>query len=273
MKTVTSLIFTMMICTLVLTATAQNRYLMLEYVRVKPGTTGYPFIGNACDRIQEQQSKDGSVLASTVWEVVNPKSNSPYQYIVASVFNNFNDYMAEYKSADSSTFFSISKDRFDSVSVKKGDSFEVVYGVMYEILAEAGSSRQMPTYLLSTNIKAAAGRGFAYESMELSDWLPIHEDLIKKGYENAFNFSRLIFPPQLGAYYNYCTFRFFDDEAMFDKQDDIDYEPYMRSNQNAFINSNSLRREVNSELLRLVAVLENGGNNSNATSKNNKNRK
>jgi hypothetical protein len=263
----------MMFCIGALTVSAQNRYLMLEYVKVKSGATGYPFINNACERIQEQQSKDGSVLASTVWEVVNPKSNSPYQYIVASVFNNFNDYMAEYKSADSATFFSVSKDRFDSISVKKGDSFEVVYGVMYEILAEAGSPGQMPKYLLSTNIKAAAGKGFAYESLEMSDWLPIHQDLIKKGYENAFNFSRLIFPPQLGAYYNYCTFRFFDDEEMFDKQDDIDYEPYMRQNQNAFINSNSLRREVNSELLRLVAVLENGSRNSsgnNSSAKNNK---
>jgi hypothetical protein len=245
----------------VLTAPAQNkRYLLLEFMKVKPGTTGaYPIIENTCERIQRQKEKDGSVLGCSMWEIANPNPNkNEYQYIVATVFRNFNDYLAEYKNSDSNLFFSITKDRFDSVTIKKSDSFEVVYSLIFEILAQAGATEPLPKYLLSTDIKSTSGKEIAYESLEMTDWLSIHEDLIKKGYESAFNFNRLIFPEGIGSPYNYCTLRFFDDEAMFDKQNDIDWEPYMKANQGAFINSGTLRTEVHSELLRLVAVLENG---------------
>jgi hypothetical protein len=244
-----------------LTAPAQNkRYLLLEYIKVKPGTTGAnPVIENTRERIEAQKEKDKSVLGSSVWEVVNSNpNNSKYQYVVASVFNNFNDYLAEYKNRDSNMFFSVSKDRFDSVSVKKSDSFEVVYAAIFEILAEAGRAKQQPQYLLNTDIKATSGNEMSYESLEMTDWLLIHQDLIKKGYESVFNFSKLIFPDGVRSPYNYCTLLFFDDEAMFDKQNDIDWEPYMRANQSAFISSGRLRTEVHSELLKLVTALETG---------------
>jgi len=242
----------------VLTAPAQNkRYLLLEYIKLKPGITdSSSVIENTRKRLQLQKEKDHSVLQSNLWEDVNP-GNEKYQYVVATVFKNFNDYLAEYKNRDSNMFFSVSKDRFDSVTTKKSDSFEVVYATIFEILAEAGAAK-LPQFLLSTDIKATSGKEMDYESLEMTDWLPIHEDLIKKGYESAFNFNKLIFPEGVSSSYNYCTLLFFDDEAMFNKQDDIDYEPYMRANQGAFINSGRLRTEVHSELLKLVTVLEKG---------------
>jgi hypothetical protein len=243
-----------------LTAPAQNnRYLLLEYMKVKPGTTtANPVIENTRKRIEAQKEKDNSVLGSSLWEVVNANPNSSkYQYIAVTVFSNFNDYMAEYKNKDSNMFFSVSKDRFDSVSVKKSDSFEVVYAAIFEILAEAGAAKQQPQYLLNTDIKTTSGNDMSYESLEMTDWLAIHQDLIKKGYERVFNFNKLIFPDAVRSSYNYCKLLFFDDEAMFDKQNDIDWEPYMRANQSAFISSGRLRTEVHSELLKFVTVLDN----------------
>jgi hypothetical protein len=243
-----------------LSVAGQNkRYLLLEYIKIKPSTTSAnPVIENTRERIEAQKEKDNTVLTSSLWEVVNANpNNSKYQFIAATMFSNFNDYLAEYKNRDSNMFFSVSKDRFDSVTTKKSDSFEVVYATIFEILAEAGAAK-LPQFLLSTDIKATSGKEMDYESLEMTDWLPIHEDLIKKGYESAFNFNKLIFPEGVSSSYNYCTLLFFDDEAMFNKQDDIDYEPYMRANQGAFINSGRLRTEVHSELLKLVTVLENG---------------
>jgi len=230
---------------------------LLEYMKVKPGVSANPVIENTRERIQEQKEKDKSVLGSSLWEVVNSNpNNSKYQYIVASVFNNFNDYLAEYKNRDSNMFFSVSKDRFDSVFIKKSDSFDVVYAAIFEILAEVGAAKQQPQYLLNTDIKATSGNERSYESLEMTDWITIHQDLIKKGYERVFNFNKLIFPDALRSSYNYCTLLFFDDEAMFDKQNDIDWEPYMRANQSAFISSGRLRTEVHSELLKLVTILD-----------------
>jgi hypothetical protein len=132
-----------------------------------------------------------------------------------------------------------------------------VYFGIFEMLAEAGSIKQQPQFLLNKDIKATSGKEGAYESLEMTDWLDIHKDLIKKGYETAYSFNKLVFPG-IGSPYNYSTFLFFNDEAMFDKQDDIDYEPYMRANQSAFINAGKLHTDVHSELLKLVAVLEKG---------------
>jgi len=243
----------------VLTATAQNkRYLLIEYMKLRPGLTdSNSVIENTRERIQRQQGKDKSVLSSTIWQVVNEShSNTEYQYVVTTVFNNFNDYMAEYKNRDSNMFYSVSKDRFDTVTLNKNDSFKVVYAEIFEIIAQTKTSKQLPQYLLSTDIKATSGREMAYESLVMADWLPIHEDLIKKGYENSFNLSKLVFPERAGLSYNYCTFLYFNDEAMFDRQNDIDWEPYMRANQSAFINSGKLRTEVHSELLKLITVLD-----------------
>jgi hypothetical protein len=244
-----------------LTASAQNKkYLLLEYIKLRPGVTdSSSVIEDTRKRLQSQKQKDHSVLQSTLWEIAYPRpKDTDYQYIAATVFKNFNDYLAEYKNSDSKVFYSISKGRLDSVTTKKRDSFEIVYTPIFEMLAEEGSVNQLPKYLLSKDIKATSGKETAYESLEMSDWLPIHKDLIKKGYETALNFNKLIFPEGVSSYYNYCMLLFFDDEAMFDKQNDIDYEPYMRANQSAFINSGRLHTEVHSELLRLVTVLDNG---------------
>jgi hypothetical protein len=254
-----SLSFSLLFFIEVVTATAQNKYLLLEYVRLKPGITdSSSIIANTRKRLQEQQQKDHSVLQSTLWQSANP-NNKAYQYIVITVFKNFNDYMSAYKNADSSkVFYSMTKGRLDTVTMNKNDSFEIVYTPMFQILADAGSPKKTPQILLNTRIKAASGKEMDYESLEMSDWLSIHKDLIKKGYESAFGFNKLIFPFN-ESNYNYTTMLFFDDETMFDKQDDIDYQPYMQANQSAFINSGRLRTEAGSDLLILVTILENGG--------------
>jgi hypothetical protein len=261
MKTLTYSIFLALIfCTVTLIAPAQNtKYLLLEYIKLEPGITDtMPIIENTRKKIQLQKQKDASVLWSSLWEVVgrNPNKND-YQYIVATVFKNFSDWLSEYKNSDSKVFYSITKGRLDSVATKKYDSFEIVYTPIFEILEEAGSINKQPQYLLNKYIKATSGKQVAYESLEMDDWFPIHKDLIKKGYETAYSLNRLIYPG-VSSPYNYNTLLFFNDEAMFDKQNDIDYTPYMQANQGAFINTSTLRTEVHSELLKLVTVLENG---------------
>jgi hypothetical protein len=43
---------------------------------------------------------------------------------------------------------------------------------------------------------------------------------------------------------------------MFDKQDKIDFDKYMKANPNAFTNADKLRTEVHTELLNKVLSLE-----------------
>jgi hypothetical protein len=259
MKTIGySLLLVVIFCFAVLLVSAQNNnYLLLEYIKVKPGVTdSTSVIENTKKRLQIQKQKDHSVLQSTMWESVNP-NNKEYQYVIVTVFKNFNDYLSQYKNSDSGIYYSLSKGRLDSAAAAKTDSFEIVSTPIFEMLAQAGTPKKQPEYLLNTKIKAASGKEIPYESTEMQDWLPIHQDLIKKGFESAFNFNKLIFPLS-SSDYNYNTLLFFEDETMFNKQDDIDYEPYMQSNQSAFINSGTLHKDLRSELLKFITVLDNG---------------
>lgn len=245
------------VCLFISSAFAQNKkYLLLEYIRMNSGITdSSSFIENIKTRLQQQNQRDHSVISSTVWQTVNP-NNKNFQYIVASVFKNFNDYMSEYKNRDSSNvYYSLSKGRLDTVNSNASDSFEIVNTPIFEMLADAGNPAQQPQYLMITKIKAMSGREASYEASEINDWLPIHQDLIKKGYESAFGFNKLIFPLSRSDY-NYTSFVFYRDEAMFNKQDDIDFQPYMQANQSAFINSGQLHKDVRSELVQFVTALE-----------------
>jgi len=66
----------------------------------------------------------------------------------------------------------------------------------------------------------------------------------------------LLFPADANYPYNYEIFRFYDDGKMFDKQDKIDFDKYMKANPNAFTNAGKLRTEVHTELLNKVVSLE-----------------
>jgi len=243
----------------VFTASAQNEYLLMEYIKMKPGITDTAAVMQYIrGRIEMQEQKFNSVLWSCVWQAVNPARNkNQYDYITTTVFKNFNDWLAEYKNSDSKgIFYSITKGRMDSTSIHKSDSFDIIYTPIAELYAETGDFKKQPQLLLAKYIKATPGKERSYESLEMTDWLPIHQDLIKKNFEAGYNFSKLIFP-EAGEEYNYTTFTFFAGEAMFDKQADIDYDPYMRTNQSAFINAGALQKEVFSELFKLVAVVKN----------------
>jgi hypothetical protein len=240
------------------TVTAQNKYLLFEFIKMKPGITDTSSVMHYTrDRVETQEKKFKSVLWSSVWQVVNPARNkNQYDYIVATVFKNFNDWLSEYKNRDSKgVFYSLTKGRLDSASIHKSDSFDIIYTPIFEVLADAGSLKKQPQLMLIKDVKATPGKEVAYESLEMEDWLPIHQDLIKKDYETAYNFSGLSFP-QEGSDYNYSTLIFYSDDAMFDKQNDIDYDPYMRKNQSAFINAGTLNKEIFSELLKLVAFVK-----------------
>jgi hypothetical protein len=259
MKAITCSLFISLFSMAVLTVTAQNKYLLFEFIKMKPGITDTSSVMNYTrNRVETQEKKFKSVLWSSVWQVVNPARNkNQYDYIVATVFKNFNDWLSEYKNSDSKgIFYSMTKGRLDSASIHKSDSFDIIYTPIFEVLADAGSLKKQPQLMLVKDIKATPGKEVAYESLEMEDWLPIHQDLIKKDYEAAYNFSGLNFP-QGGSDYNYSTLIFFTDDAMFDKQNDIDYDPYMRKNQSAFINASTLNKEIFSELLKLVSFVKN----------------
>jgi hypothetical protein len=264
MKAIISSLFAFLFTLAVSAASAQasspnDNYLLLEFIKMKPGITDTaPVMNYLRNRVDTQEKKFHSVLWSTVWQVVNPARNkNQYDFITATVFRNFNDWMAEYKNRDSKgIFYSLTKGRMDSASIHKSDSFDIVFTPIFEVRGNTGSLTKQPQLLLMKYVKATPGKEMPYEALELNDWLPIHQDLIKKDFEAAYNFNKLIFPEE-GSDFNYSTFIFFKDEAMFDKQNDIDYDPYMRANQSAFINAGTLNKEVFSELLQLVGVLKN----------------
>ncbi|QEC68306.1 hypothetical protein FRZ67_13720 [Panacibacter ginsenosidivorans] len=259
MKALTFFLFIFLFSIAVVTGHAQSsKYLLMEFIKMKPGVTDTSAVMKyARERVNIQEQKFKSVVWSSVWQVANPAHNkNQYDYITATVFRNFNDWLAEYKNSDSKgVFYSLTKGRMDSASIHKSDSFDIIYTPISEVVTEAGALNKQPQLLLVKYVKATPGKERPYEQLETADWLPIHQDLIKKKFETAHNFNRLIYP-EAGSDYNYSNFTFFADEAMFDKQDDIDFDPYMRSNQSAFINAATLNKEVFAELLKLVAVVK-----------------
>jgi hypothetical protein len=261
MKVFTCSLFISLFSLATVTADAQNsKYLLLEFIKMKPGITDTASVMKYIrNRVDAQEQKFKSIVWCSVWQVANPAHNkNQYDYITTTVFRNFNDWLAEYKNRDNKgVFYSLTKGRMDSASIHKSDSFEIIYTPISEVVTETGALDKQPQLLLVKYIKATPGKERPYEQLETVDWLPIHQDLIKKKFETAYNFNRLIFP-EGSSDYNYSKFTFFTDEAMLDKQDDIDYDPYMRSNQSAFINAGTLNKEVFAELLKLVAVVKNG---------------
>jgi len=261
MKPKRSLFFVIIFLTMVFDASAQRTaYLVLEYMHVKPGNdSAYLQTENLWRKIHLQRQKDTTILDWSVWAVVLPSNiNAEYQYVVATVYPGMNAYLKQYANLDVHKIFpGISDDSINHMFAKTGESRDLLRSSVFQILYSEGLGGQhLPNYVLYTQMKAAPGKESDYESLEMKDWRPIHKDLIKNGYESAFNFSRLLFPADASYPYNYAIFRFYNDGKMFDKQDNINFDKYMKANPNAFTNAGKLRTEVHTELLNKVVSLE-----------------
>jgi hypothetical protein len=204
--------------------------------------------------MEVQQEKDSSIIDWSVWAVIVPRKNNEYKYVVATLFKEFNNYLETY--INHGQLFDTASNFKKQASSQKRQMQDSIHSFIYQVLAHTSLPGHLPKYLLKTEIRTAPGKAMAYEFTEIRDWMPIHKDLIRKGYESAYNFSKLIFPLNISSPSDYMIFRFFDDEKMFDKQNNIDWQPYMKTNQSAFINSGILRTEVGAELLTLIASLK-----------------
>lgn len=257
-----SVIFIIIMFLMAISVSAQNsRYLLLEYIKLKTNSNNaYPLIENTCGKIQIQKQIDSTLLGCSIWKVVSsPDNHTSYHYIVATIFSDFSAYLEQYESRNTQKIFvQMADDSLKTVLERNADSFEVIHVQVYEVLAETGSATYLPKYMLCTDVKAAPGKRMAYESQEMQHWLPIHKDLIRKGFESAFNFSRLIYPSDINFPYDYSVFCFFEDESMYSKRRKIDWDDYIQKKQGAFVNAGALRTEVHSELLSLVAFLDDG---------------
>jgi hypothetical protein len=261
MKPKRVLFFVIIFLTMVIGASAQRTaYLVLEYMHVKPGNdSAYMQTENLWRKIHLQRQKDSTILDWGVWAVVLPSDmNAEYQYVVATVYPTFSAYLNPYGNIDIHKIFSgISDDSLNHMFAKTGESRDLLRSSVFQIVYSEGlNGPHIPDYVLATQMKATPGKESEYESLETKDWRPIHEDLIKNGYESGFNFSRLLFPADVNYPYNYAIFRFFDNPKMFDKQDNIDFNKYSKANPNAFTNAPKLRTEVRTELLQKVVSLE-----------------
>ena len=261
MKPKCSLLFVIIFLTMFFGASAQRTaYLVLEYMHVKPGNDSiYMQVENLWRKIHLQRQKDSTILDWGVWAVVLPSDmNGEYQYVVATVYPSFSAYLNPYANMDIHKIFpGISDDSINHMFAKTGEARDLLRSSVFQIVFSEGlGGKPVPKYVLATQMKAAPGKESDYESLEMKDWRPIHKDLIKNGFESAFNFSRLLFPADANYPYNYAIFRFYDDAKMFDKQDKIDFDKYMKANPNAFTNAGKLRTEVHTELLNKIISLE-----------------
>jgi hypothetical protein len=261
MKSKRSLLFVSMFLTMFIGASAQRTaYLVLEYMHVKPGNDSiYMQVENFWRKIHLSRQKDSTILDWGVWTVVLPSDmNSEYQYVVATVYPSFNAYLNSYANLDVHKIFpGISDDSLNHMFTKTAEARDLLRSSVFQILfSENLGGKPVPKYVLYTQMKAEPGKESDYESLETKDWRPVHKDLIKNGYESAFNFSRLLFPSDAKYPYNYAIFRFYDDAKMFDMQDKIDFNKYMKANPTAFSNAGKLRTEVHTELLNKVISLE-----------------
>lgn len=247
---------TIAFCIMILNAPAQkNAYLVLEYMKVKPGNEDkYLSVEKDWKKIHLQRLKDSTISHWSVWQVVAPYNmNADYQYVVATIYPRFSDYLEPFKNIEVSKIFTgITEDSVGRIFTKTGEARDMLSASVYEILAETGFPDHTPKYLLATTMKATPGKEGAYESLEMKDWLPIHKDLAKRGFESGFSFGRLMFPADNKMTYNYSIFRFFDNAAMFDKQDQIKWQEYRAANIPAFDNAEKLRTEMNTQILTLV---------------------
>jgi len=261
MKTRHPLLFLAIFCITVLQATAQPKaYLVLEYMHVKAGNdAAYYATENVWRKIHMQRAKDSTILDWSVWAVTAPfNMNAEYQYVVATVYPSLSAYLDPYKNVDMRKVFTgISEDSINRMLNKTADSRDMLRSSVFEIMYSEGfNGKNHPQYVLATEMKATPRKENAYETLEMKDWRPIHKDLIKNGFESAFNFSRLMFPSDANSSYNYAIFRFYDNGAMMDKQDKADWNKYSKANPLAFSNAGTLRTEVHTELLTRVASLQ-----------------
>ncbi len=253
-------LFTIITCVMIFGAGAQNKaYLVLEYMHVKQGNeNAYLQAESLWKNIHQHRQKAGSIFSWSVWEVTAPYNmNAAYQYVVATVYPRFSDILDSYDKIDVHQLFpGASDDSLNHIFSAANASRDFLRSDIYEILYETGLNGHMPQYMIITEMKAAPGKQVAYESLEIKDWKPIHQDLIKNGFESAFSFSRLMFPSGANVLHDYSIFRFYNDPGMFDRQDKVNWEKYSTANPAAFSKAKALRTEVRSELLRKVRSLE-----------------
>jgi len=260
MRTRTFFSFVIIFCSMMLSATAQNKaYLVLEYMHVKPGNdAAYMQTENLWKKIHQQRQKDSTILDWGVWAVTLPYDmNAEYQYVVGTVYPSMDAFLNGYAKMDTHKIFpGLSDDDVNNLITASAGSRDMVRSTVIELLYSDGfNGKTAPTYVLATAMKATPGKESDYESLETKDWGPIHKDLIKNGFESAFSFGRLMFPADANSPYNYIIFRFFDKAAMMDKMDQADFTKYNKANPAAFTNAGTLRTEVHTELLTKVVSL------------------
>jgi len=153
----------------------------------------YMQVENLWRKIHLQRQKDSIILDWGVWAVVLPSdTNGEYQYVVATVYPSFSAYLDPYANMDIHKIFpGISDDSINHMFAKTGEARDLLRSSVFQIVFSEGlGGKPVPKYVLATQMKAAPGKESDYESLEMKDWRPIHKDLIKNGYESAFNFSR-----------------------------------------------------------------------------------
>src|SRR5581483_9863958 len=160
-------------CLSVLAVPAQDTtYLLLEYTKVKAGTTmAYPDLEKLYKKIQVQRERDNSIVDWNVWAVLSPRHDNEYEYVVATLYNKFNDYLGSYFYDDQLT-----KDSVTNTYMRQARNADSVQPFLYQILAKTGMPRHLPKYLVKTEIRTAPGKAYDYESMEMREWMPIHRD-------------------------------------------------------------------------------------------------
>src|SRR5438045_6956666 len=123
---------------MVLQVTAQQKaYLVLEYMHVKPGNdAAYYGTENLWRKIHMQRQKDSTILDWSVWVVVAPfNMNAEYQYVVATVYRRFSDYLEPYRNLDVKKIFSdVPEDSVNRMFAKTGETRDFLRSSVFEIM-------------------------------------------------------------------------------------------------------------------------------------------
>lgn len=234
-------------------------FITLEYMHVKPGnSTEYLQIENSWRQIHLAQQKKGNIVGWSVWEVVAPyKLDTPYQYVVMTVYPHFSNFLHSYDSIDIHQVFpNVSQDSLTKMFAKTEKVRDMIQQDIFSPEAHVGAvNGNAINYSMISYVKVSPEKEPSFKNFMKNHAKPMAEKFVKGGFADFWWYGGLMFGEGANSPYNHVIVHLWNYDQMFDKLPP--FAQYEKEDP-ASVEGFKWFTEGRTELLHKVLSLDNG---------------
>lgn len=198
----------------------EKPFMVLEYMHVKPGNDhAYMEVENFWRTIHIAQQKKGNILDWSVWEVVAPYNmDAPYQYVVATVYAHFSDYLHPFKGTTRQQVFpNASEDSLQRMFSMTDTTRDLIRQDIFKVKSDINSGKGAK-YAMAVYLKVSPEKNQAFQSFMKDHREKLAETVIKNNFASEWWYGGLMFPGGHKAAYNRIVCVLWDRDDMYDKE-------------------------------------------------------